>query len=124
MGKPSSSLSSSASSAPQEKLISSSSSSASSSPHHHTRDFTKLPPDWNKFNDEQGRRYYSNNSTQESAWVPPEGSIGGSASARGESVSAYSNPMKTTKAKETAATAAAPKKQHHARNSTKLPPDW
>ena len=64
--------------APQEKPIPSSSSSASSSPHHHTRDSTKLPPDWNKYNDKEGRRYYSNNSTHESAWVAPEGSTGGS----------------------------------------------
>ena len=99
------------------------SSFSSSSPQHHTRDSTKLPPDWDKHNDEEGRRYYSNNSTQESAWVPPEGSIGGSASARDESVSGYSNPMKTTNTKNTAATAAS-KKKHHARNSTKLPPDW
>jgi len=68
-------------------------------PQHHTRDSTKLPPDWNKHNDEGGRRYYSNNSTQESSWVAPEGATGGSASARDESVSSYSNPMKRTKAK-------------------------
>ena len=46
---------------------------------HHTRDSTKLPPDWNKYNDDQGKRYYSNNNTQESSWDAPEGSTGGSA---------------------------------------------
>ena len=82
-----------------------------------------MPPNWDKYDDEEGRRYYSNNSTQESSWVAPEGSTGGSASASGKSVPTYSNPMKTTKAKETGATVAL-KKKHHARNSTKLPPDW
>jgi hypothetical protein len=47
---------------------------------HHTRDSTKLPPDWNKYNDDEGQRYYSNYKTQESSWVAPEGSTGGSAS--------------------------------------------
>ena len=60
------------------KPNSSSSSSTSSRPQHHTRDSTKLPPDWNKYNDEEGQRYYSNDQTQESSWVPPEGSTGGS----------------------------------------------
>jgi hypothetical protein len=92
-------------------------------PHHHTRDSTKLPPDWNKYNNEEGRRYYSNKNTQESSWVAPEGSTGGSASTSGESVSAYSNPMKKTKAKKSA-TAGALTKKHHTRDSTKLPPDW
>ena len=49
----------------------------SSSPQHHTRDSTRVPPNWNKYNDEDGRRYYSNNITQESSWVAPEGSTGG-----------------------------------------------
>jgi hypothetical protein len=89
-------------------------------PERHKRMFTKVPLGWNKHNDDQGKRYYSNNSTQESSWVPPEGSTGGSASPRDESLSAYSNPMKRTEAKKTAA----PKKEHHARKSTKLPPDW
>jgi hypothetical protein len=56
----------------------SSSSSTSSSPHHHTRDSTKLPPDWDKYNDDEGQRYYSNGKTQETSWVAPEGSTGGS----------------------------------------------
>ena len=50
-----------------------------SSPHHHTRDSTRLPPNWDKYNDGEGRRYYSNNNTQESSWAAPEGSTGGSA---------------------------------------------
>jgi hypothetical protein len=92
-----------------------------------------VPLGWNKHNDDQGKRYYSNNSTQESSWVAPEGSTGGSASPRDESLSVYSNPMKRTEAKKAAATTAATaataattalKKEHHAHKSTKLPPDW
>ena len=45
---------------------------------HHTRTSTQLPPDWNKHKDGEGRRYYSNDQTQESSWVAPEGSTGGS----------------------------------------------
>ena len=92
-------------------------------PKHHSRASTRLPGDWQKHTDTTGRRYYSNNSTQESSWVAPEGSIGGSASANDESVSSYSNPMKKTKAKKDATTGAL-KKKHHTRHSTKLPPDW
>ena len=47
---------------------------------HHSRTSTQLPPDWNKHNDDQGQRYYSNSNTQETTWVAPEGSTGGSAS--------------------------------------------
>ena len=45
---------------------------------HHARNSTKLPPDWNKYNDDKGQQYYSNDQTQESSWVAPEGSTGGS----------------------------------------------
>ena len=45
---------------------------------HHTRTSTQLPVDWNKHNDSEGRRYYSNSQTQETSWVAPDGSTGGS----------------------------------------------
>jgi len=50
---------------------------------HHARNGTKLPPGWKKHNDKEGRQYYSNNSTQESSWVAPAGSTGGSGTGSG-----------------------------------------
>ena len=47
---------------------------------HHARNSTQLPPDWDKHNDDQGRRYYSNKNTQAAQWTAPEGATGGSAS--------------------------------------------
>ena len=49
---------------------------------HHTRNSTQLPSDWAKSQDDLGRKYYSNNATQQSSWTPPEGSIGGSAESK------------------------------------------
>jgi hypothetical protein len=51
---------------------------AASKTKHHARNSTKLPPDWNKYNDDEGQRYYSNGKTQETSWDAPEGSTGGS----------------------------------------------
>jgi hypothetical protein len=39
---------------------------------------TKLPSDWDKHNDQTGKRYYSNIKTNQSSWTPPEGATGGS----------------------------------------------
>ena len=52
----------------------------SQQPQHHTRDSTQLPAGWDKHNTDDGKRYYSDRSTQKSQWEPPVGSIGGSAS--------------------------------------------
>ena len=38
-----------------------------------------MPHGWEKQNDDLGRKYYSNATTQESSWGPPKGSTGGSA---------------------------------------------
>ena len=45
----------------------------------HTRNSTQLPKGWKKHLTNEGRIYYGNHATQESSWVPPEGSTGGSA---------------------------------------------
>ena len=47
-------------------------------PLRHKRMSTKLPKDWEKHRDEMGRRYYSNQRTNESQWEAPEGATGGS----------------------------------------------
>ena len=44
----------------------------------HGRNSTQMPEGWDKHNDNQGKRYYSNNETQASQWTAPEGSTGGS----------------------------------------------
>ena len=90
-----------------------------SEPQHHTRTSTQLPPNWNKYNTDDGHRYYTNNQTQESQWLAPEGATGGTTdgstgSSTGETVAGHANnPMNDEK-----------QQQHHARNLTQLPPDW
>jgi len=54
---------------------------------------TKLPPNWNKHVDPQGKRYYSNTVTRESSWTAPEGATGGSASVASTEKEWYSNEM-------------------------------
>ena len=44
---------------------------------HHARNSTQLPPDWEKHNDEEGTRYYSNQDGV-SQWAAPAGATGGS----------------------------------------------
>ena len=56
-------------------------SSLSPAPICHRRRSTQLPRNWDKYRDEEGRRYYVNGETQESQWKPPEGATGGSADA-------------------------------------------
>jgi len=51
------------------------------SPQHHTRTSTQLPPNWHKYDDDKGNKYYSNG--KDASWVPPEGSTGGSAGVGG-----------------------------------------
>ena len=48
---------------------------------HHTRTSTQLPPNWHKYDDDEGNKYYSNG--KDASWVPPEGSTGGSAGVGG-----------------------------------------
>ena len=45
----------------------------------HTRNSMQMPKGWKKHLTNEGRIYYGNHATQESSWVPPEGSTGGSA---------------------------------------------
>ena len=52
--------------------------SAADSPQHHARMSTKLPSNWNKHVDPQGKRYYSNTETRETSWTAPDGATGGS----------------------------------------------
>ena len=52
--------------------------SAADSPQHHARMSTKLPSNWNKRVDPQGKRYYSNTETRETSWTAPDGATGGS----------------------------------------------
>ena len=51
----------------------------STTPQHHKRNSTQVPLGWDKQMTDAGQRYYSNDTTQESEWNPPEGSTGGRA---------------------------------------------
>ena len=53
--------------------------STTTQPQHHNRNSTKLPLGWDKQMTDAGQRYYSNDTTQESVWNPPEGATGGRA---------------------------------------------
>ena len=49
-----------------------------SSKHQHRRNSTKLPLGWDKYNDDEGRRYYTQRTSGSSSWEAPEGATGGS----------------------------------------------
>ena len=44
----------------------------------HRRGSTTVPKGWDKHNDDEGRRYYTNRMSEASSWEAPEGSTGGS----------------------------------------------
>ena len=112
---------------------------------HHNRTSTKLPPNWNKYEDEQYKRnYYVNSTDGTTQWIPPEGSTGGSAEpteptepTKSTKSTKSAEPIQSTGStrtkshhtrKASAAAAARREKeqqqQAHARTTTQLPEGW
>ena len=64
----------------------------------HARNSMQMPPDWDKHKDDQGRWYYSNNTTQNVQWTAPGATGGSTGGSTGEAVTGYANnPMNNGK---------------------------